>query len=72
MTQPLKRRCTHCGRPLVYIGKGRYACTNPDCPVKYVTVSRAGTPMRTIMQRLTATWRMDPFHNYAVKQEAEK
>ena len=64
-------RCPECGKPLLYAGRGRHECTNPECTVIYVTVSRIGKPMRTVTQGPTTFRGMDPFHSYAVKQEVK-
>ena len=35
--------CPECGRELLYIGKGRYTCTNLRCRVKLAAVTNRGS-----------------------------
>lgn len=42
-------KCMKCGHTLLYTGRGRHICTNPDCPVDHMMVNRHGRVYKTVM-----------------------
>ena len=38
-------RCPNCGLILLYLGSGKYTCTNPGCKVKRATLTNLSKVM---------------------------
>ena len=45
-----KLSCPECGHTLLYVGRGRHKCTNPDCPVLNVRANRQGRVFKVIKE----------------------
>lgn len=43
-------KCPECGHTLLYVGRGRHRCTNPECPVIEASVTRRGTLFRVLRE----------------------